>query len=273
MQAAAQDALLAGNSFQEAAPAATPNPAREFAGGAAPLNDAQEACISVLQSGAMTRRLPILNIQYGEHAWEPGFGRMSAVRCPHLEGKLCPAVILLGCCLRNRPERRLLSKRISLAVSWSTHPMMAPQRPQQTRRVDSLAVLKGRLGGYGSQATRRGPGLMRSSLTPKHRSMTRPRADGVPRVTGVSPNDSIGMPVAAWIISECLLNWAGRWGALEAEQVGHRLRDAILSSAEAEGLTYQCYWLSTAIALGGIMRVRQALHGPTSVPRDTLLPA
>ena len=71
----------------------------------------------------------------------------------------------------------------------------------------------------------------------------------------MSPNDSIGMPVAAWIISECLLNWAGRWGAVEAEQVGHRLRDAILTSAEAEGLTYQCYWLSTAIALGGIMRV------------------
>ena len=97
MQAAAQDALLAGNSFQEAAPVATPNPARDFAGGAAPLNEAQEACISVLQSGAMSRRLPILNIQYGEHTWQKGFDAClecgvqiwRVVSNSHLAGLLC----------------------------------------------------------------------------------------------------------------------------------------------------------------------------------------
>lgn len=61
--------------------------------------------------------------------------------------------------------------------------------------------------------------------------------------------------MAAWIASECLIYWAGRWGALEAESVGHRLRDAIIASSETEGLTLQCYWLSTAIAMGGIIRV------------------
>lgn len=28
---------------------------------------------------------------------------------------------------------------------------------------------------------------------------------------GPKPVDSIGMPVAAWILGECLLHWAGRW--------------------------------------------------------------
>lgn len=65
--------------------------------------------------------------------------------------------------------------------------------------------------------------------------------------------------MAGWIVSESLVYWAGRWGALEAEAVGHRLCDAILSTSEAEGLTLQCYWLSTAIAMGGLLRVRDCL--------------
>lgn len=61
------DTLPAGNSFTEMLPSAIPTPAafRDYAGGAAPLNDAQEQATSLLQAATLTRRLPILNIQYG----------------------------------------------------------------------------------------------------------------------------------------------------------------------------------------------------------------
>lgn len=32
---------------------------------------------------------------------------------------------------------------------------------------------------------------------------------------GPTPADSIGMPVAAWVLGECLLHWAVRWRAAE----------------------------------------------------------
>lgn len=32
---------------------------------------------------------------------------------------------------------------------------------------------------------------------------------------GAQPTDSIGMPVAAWILGECLLRWASLWKATE----------------------------------------------------------
>jgi hypothetical protein len=63
------------------------------------------------------------------------------------------------------------------------------------------------------------------------------------------------MPVAAWIINECLLCWSSRWGSAEAEAVGLTLKDSILSNTEHETLNYQCYWLCTTLAIGGIMRV------------------
>ncbi len=72
----------------------------------------------------------------------------------------------------------------------------------------------------------------------------------------MSPSDSIGMPVAAWIVSECLLNWTQRWGSSQAEAVGLNIRETVLSNTENESLNFQCYWLSTTIAIGGIMRVR-----------------
>lgn len=33
---------------------------------------------------------------------------------------------------------------------------------------------------------------------------------------GASASDSIGMPVAAWLLGECLLHWAVRWRPAEA---------------------------------------------------------
>jgi len=33
---------------------------------------------------------------------------------------------------------------------------------------------------------------------------------------GPGPADAIGMPVAAWLLGECLLHWAARWRAAEA---------------------------------------------------------
>lgn len=36
---------------------------------------------------------------------------------------------------------------------------------------------------------------------------------------GPSPADSIGMPVAAWVLGECLLHWAVRWRAAEVCQL------------------------------------------------------
>lgn len=72
---------------------------------------------------------------------------------------------------------------------------------------------------------------------------------------GLSPSDSIGMPVAAWILSESLMNWSSLWGASQAEAVGLNVRETILTNTENESLNYQCYWLSTTIAIGGIMRV------------------
>lgn len=35
---------------------------------------------------------------------------------------------------------------------------------------------------------------------------------------GATPADSVGMPVAAWVLGECLLHWALRWRPAE---VGH----------------------------------------------------
>ncbi len=35
---------------------------------------------------------------------------------------------------------------------------------------------------------------------------------------GASASDSIGMPVAAWLLGECLLHWAVRWRAAEVVQ-------------------------------------------------------
>ena len=35
-----------------------------------------------------------------------------------------------------------------------------------------------------------------------------------------------------------------------------RLRDGILSTAEADGLTGQAYWLSSTLALGAFLKVR-----------------
>ncbi len=32
---------------------------------------------------------------------------------------------------------------------------------------------------------------------------------------GAAASDSIGMPVAAWLLGECLLHWAVRWRASE----------------------------------------------------------
>lgn len=32
---------------------------------------------------------------------------------------------------------------------------------------------------------------------------------------GTQPKDSIGMPVAAWILGECLLRWASVWKPTE----------------------------------------------------------
>ncbi|KAK9842297.1 hypothetical protein WJX81_005127 [Elliptochloris bilobata] len=73
---------------------------------------------------------------------------------------------------------------------------------------------------------------------------------------GPGPADAIGMPVAAWLLGECLLHWAARWRAAEVDVAALRLRDSILTSAETEGLTYQAYWLSTTLALGAFLKVR-----------------
>ncbi|BDA45618.1 Myosin-17 [Coccomyxa sp. Obi] len=73
---------------------------------------------------------------------------------------------------------------------------------------------------------------------------------------GASASDSIGMPVAAWLLGECLLHWAVRWRPAEVDVAALRLRDSILTSAETEGLTYQGYWLSTTLALGAFLKVR-----------------
>lgn len=32
---------------------------------------------------------------------------------------------------------------------------------------------------------------------------------------GATPADSVGMPVAAWVLGECLLHWALRWRSAE----------------------------------------------------------
>ena len=120
---------------------------------------------------------------------------------------------------------------------------------------------------------------------------------------GPSASDSIGMPVAAWLLGECLLHWAVRWRApevgpctlksstvpclnllkqggealaepgipkvrkrsLQVDTAALRLRDSILTSAETEGLTYQAYWLSTTLALGAFLKARPLAGTPGSL--------
>ena len=43
---------------------------------------------------------------------------------------------------------------------------------------------------------------------------------------------------------------------LQVDAAAARVRDSVLSSAEAEGLTYQAYWLSATVALGALLKVR-----------------
>ncbi|KAK9865078.1 hypothetical protein WJX84_008101 [Apatococcus fuscideae] len=73
---------------------------------------------------------------------------------------------------------------------------------------------------------------------------------------GATPADSIGMPVAAWLLGETLLHWAMRWRSQEVDVAALRVRGSVLQTAEAEGLTYQAYWFSTTLALGAFLKVR-----------------
>ncbi|DBB00655.1 hypothetical protein WJX82_006589 [Trebouxia sp. C0006] len=72
---------------------------------------------------------------------------------------------------------------------------------------------------------------------------------------GATPADSVGMPVAAWVLGECLLHWALRWRPAEVDVAATRLRDAVVTTAEAD-LTSQAYWLSATLALGAFLKVR-----------------
>ena len=67
-----------------------------------------------------------------------------------------------------------------------------------------------------------------------------------------------GMPVAAWMLGECLLHWAWKWRPSEVDGAAVRIRDGILASAESEGLTLQAYWLSTTLALGAFLKASLA---------------
>lgn len=42
---------------------------------------------------------------------------------------------------------------------------------------------------------------------------------------------------------------------VQVEAAATRVRDSVLNSAEAEGLTYQAYWLSATLALGAFLKV------------------
>ena len=42
---------------------------------------------------------------------------------------------------------------------------------------------------------------------------------------------------------------------MQVDAAAARVRDNILTSAEAEGLTYQAYWLSATLALGAFLKV------------------
>ncbi|KAL3147636.1 hypothetical protein ABBQ38_014686 [Trebouxia sp. C0009 RCD-2024] len=72
---------------------------------------------------------------------------------------------------------------------------------------------------------------------------------------GATPADSVGMPVAAWVLGECLLHWALRWRPAEVDVAAGRLRDTVVSTAESD-LTSQAYWLSATLALGAFLKVR-----------------
>ena len=45
---------------------------------------------------------------------------------------------------------------------------------------------------------------------------------------------------------------------VQVDAAATRVRDSVLSTAEAEGLTYQSYWLSATLALGAFLKVTSA---------------
>ena len=51
----------------------------------------------------------------------------------------------------------------------------------------------------------------------------------------------------------------------QVDAAATRVRDSILSTAEAEGLTYQSYWLSSTLALGAFLKVGCALSTSVSL--------
>ncbi|KAK9796643.1 hypothetical protein WJX73_007169 [Symbiochloris irregularis] len=95
-----------------------------------------------------------------------------------------------------------------------------------------------------------------TSLTALQQNVVQRRLPILTVQYGTQPKDSIGMPTAAWILGECLLRWASVWKPTEVEAAATRVRDNVLSTAEAEGLTYQAYWLSATLALGAFLKVR-----------------
>lgn len=71
----------------------------------------------------------------------------------------------------------------------------------------------------------------------------------------VCASGTLPCPVAVWAVAEMAV-------VLQVDAAAAQLRDSVLSTAEAEGLTYQSYWLSSTLALGAFLKVHtcSSLH-------------
>lgn len=64
------------------------------------------------------------------------------------------------------------------------------------------------------------------------------------------------IPLAAWLLCESFINWAGSWAPAELDTAATRVEDAIVGAATRGGLTAQSYWLGASLALGALLKVR-----------------
>eukprot|EP00887_Chlorella_sp_A99_P002927 scaffold24.g2927.t1 len=74
-------------------------------------------------------------------------------------------------------------------------------------------------------------------------------------VVGVA-GTPVHMPLASWLVSECLVQWSKSWPGLEIDVAADQIQGSILNAAASGGLATQAYWLSCSLAAGALLRVR-----------------
>ncbi|KAL6770143.1 hypothetical protein ACKKBG_A33770 [Auxenochlorella protothecoides x Auxenochlorella symbiontica] len=96
-----------------------------------------------------------------------------------------------------------------------------------------------------------------ASLSTLLSAAVRQRLPAVRVALGPSRKDpALGVPLAAWLVSESLIVWAGGWAPQQLGLAAEAVQGTILTTAAAGGLTAQAYWLASTLAIGALLKMR-----------------